>query len=131
MKKPFSIRVLVMFCLLLFSAQCDEDMGLSQEDEQEQLAALKTEIEDLASTSTCGDGFECKFTAFGSKPCGGPWSYLIYSTSIDTRALEKMIENYNRKESLYNETWGIISDCTVANPPTSIICENNGCVAIF
>ncbi|KAA5827334.1 hypothetical protein FPF71_00370 [Algibacter amylolyticus] len=131
MKKPFSILVLVTFCLLLFSTQCNEDTGLSQIDEELQLKDLKSEIEDLANTSTCGDGFECTYIAFGSKPCGGPWSYLIYSTSIDTETLEELVENYNRKESLYNELWGIVSDCAVAIPPTTVSCENNACVAVY
>ncbi|XMO87801.1 hypothetical protein AAFN75_05815 [Algibacter sp. AS12] len=131
MKKPFSILVLVTFCLLLLSTQCDEDNSLSQIDEELQLDDLKSEIEDLANASTCGDGFECKYIAFGSKPCGGTWNYLIYSTSVDTEALEELVKNYNRKESLYNEVWGIMSDCAVVTPPTSVSCENNACVAVY
>lgn len=123
--------ILVSLCLLFFSTQCDEDTGLTKEDKEQQLAALKTKIEGLASTSSCGDDFECEFIAFGSKPCGGPWSYLVYSTSIDTETLEEMVDGYNIKESLYNTEWGIVSDCAVANPPTSINCENNTCVAVF
>ncbi|SFC94690.1 hypothetical protein [Algibacter pectinivorans] len=131
MKKPFSTFVLVTFCLLLLSTQCDDDTGLSQEDEAQELAFLKLEIEDLASTSVCGNGFECTYIALGSKPCGGPWSYLIYSTSIDTELLEQLVEDYNKKESLYNKTWGMASDCAVAIPPTTVSCENNACVAVY
>lgn len=131
MKKSFSKLVLIMFSLLLFSTQCDEDTSLTKEDEEQQLTALKIDIEDLANTSICSDTFECKFIPFGSKPCGGSWNYLVYSTSIDTEQLETMVENYNRKEDLYNTEWNIASDCTIVNPPTSVNCENNTCVAVY
>lgn len=133
MKKSISKFILAPLCLLLlFSTQCEDDIApLTQEDEQQELADLKTEIENLASTSICYDTFECKFIALGSKPCGGPWSYLVYSTSIDTEQLETMVDGYNRKEALYNTEWNIVSDCAIANPPTSVTCENNTCVAVY
>ena len=132
MKKVVSKFVLASLCLLLFSTQCEEDIvQYTQEDEEQELALLKTEIETLASASVCSDTFECDFIAFGSKPCGGPWSYLVYSTSIDTEKLKTLVEGYNQKEAIFNTEWGIVSDCAVANPPTSVNCENNTCVAVF
>jgi len=132
MKKSISKLILVPLCLLLFSTQCEDDIPLlTQENEQQKLAALKAEIENLASTSICGDTFECKFIAFGSKPCGGPWGYLVYSTSIDEEELENMVEGYKRKETIYNAEWRITSDCAVNNRPVSVNCENNTCVAVY
>ena len=132
MKKLISKFILVLLFLLLFSKQCEDDLPpFTQETEQQELAALKTEIENLANTSFCGDAFECKFIAFGSKPCGGPWGYLVYSTSIDTEELENRVERYNREEAIYNTEWGITSDCAVNNPPVSMNCENNACVAVY
>ena len=132
MKKLLSKVVLLPLCLFLFSTQCEDDIPpVTQETEEQELALLKNEIEDLANASVCDDAFECKFIAFGSKPCGGPWSYLVYSTSIDTEELESMVEGYNRKEALYNSEWDIPSDCAITNPPTSITCENNSCIAVF
>lgn len=132
MKKSISKFILVPLFLLLFSTQCEDDIPpFTQETEQQELAALKTEIENLANTSVCSDTFECKFIPFGSKPCGGPWGYLIYSTSIDIEELENRVEGYNRKEAIYNTQWGIASDCAVNNPPVSVNCENNACVAVY
>ena len=132
MKNPLSKFVLVPLCLLLFSTQCEDDIPpITQESEAQELAFLKAEIEDFANTSVCGDTFECKFIGFGSKPCGGPWSYLVYSTSIDVEDLENRVEGYNRKETIFNAEYGIASDCAITNPPTSINCENNACVAVF
>lgn len=132
MKKPISKFILAPLCLLLlFSTQCEDDITPpTQEDELQELIDLKTEIENFASTPICDDTFECKFIALGSKPCGGPWSYLVYSTSIDTNRLESLVEGYNQKESIYNTKWNIASDCALVNPPTSVTCENNICVAV-
>jgi hypothetical protein len=132
MKRLLPKFIVLPLCLFLFSIQCDDDITpITQEDEEQELAILKSKIEDLANTSICGDTFECKFIAFGSKPCGGPWSYLVYSTSIDTDTLESMVEDYNQKEALYNAEWGIPSDCALVNPPSTVNCENNTCVAVF
>lgn len=132
MKKSIFKIILVPLCLFLFSTQCEDDgPPRNQDNDQQELVLLKTEIENLANTSVCGDTFECKYIGLGTKPCGGPWSYLVYSTSINTEQLESLVESYNNKETDYNINWNIASDCAIINPPTSITCENNTCVAVF
>lgn len=126
------LPLIFIFCLTLVAFQCEDDIvSLTQEEELAELNILKTEIETLANTSTCNETTSCKFIALGSKPCGGPWSYLIYSTSIDVDKLESLVENYNLREKAFNINWGIPSDCALVNPPTSVECENNICVAIY
>lgn len=128
---PFRLFTLVI-CLSLMAFQCDEDIvPLTQEEEREELDIYKKTIEDLAATSVCNEDTECKFIAFGSKPCGGPWNYLIYTTSIDTEKLELWVEDYNQREADFNTNWGVASDCAVVNPPTSINCENNTCIPVY
>jgi hypothetical protein len=123
---------LIPFCLLMLSTQCDEDSEpISKEEQEQELLSLKDQIESLANTSICDGNFECKFIAFGSKPCGGPQSYLIYSTSIDTEQLESLVETYNQNEAQYNAENGIFSDCSIVMPPTSVNCENNTCVPVY
>ena len=99
-----SYYVLTFFTIgVLFTVfQCEDDSKLTQEQERQELVTLKQTIEDLASQSVCNENTECKFIAFGSKPCGGPWSYLIYSTSIDENKLETLVEQYNLKELAFN-----------------------------
>ncbi len=128
MKTPF-LPLTLLLCLTCLMFSCEDDD--SQEGDRIELDALKTSIEDLAATSVCSETAECKFIGLGSKPCGGPWEYLIYSTSIDVEQLEDLVEDYNKKEADFNAKWGIASDCALANPPSSINCENNRCVAVF
>ena len=126
------LPLVFILCLTLVAFQCDEDeRPLTQEEERTALNRLKTEIETLADTSTCDETTTCKFIAFGSKPCGGPWTYLVYSTSIDTGKLEGLVEEYNLNEKDFNTNWGIASDCAFVTPPTRVECQNNTCVAIY
>ncbi len=129
MKKAF--LPLLAICLLLTAFQCEDDADVTKEEDQQELATLKQTIENLAETSVCNENTECKFIAFGSKPCGGAKGYLIYSTSINVNELEAMVEQYNQKEADFNTKYGIISDCSVALPPTGMRCENNICIPIY
>ena len=129
MKK--TLIFLFTLCLSLVAFQCEDNIDSTFEEDQQELIGLKQNIEDLVSTSVCNENTECKFMAFGSKPCGGPWSYLVYSTSIDEANLKTLVANYNKKEAAYNQKWGIVSDCAMVNPPVSTSCENNTCIAIY
>ncbi|MCB0449222.1 MAG: hypothetical protein KDC97_03805 [Confluentibacter sp.] len=129
-----NIHLLLFICCFTFMAfQCDDEDNLptSKESEQKALNNSKKAIEALAGTSVCNETTTCKFIALGSKPCGGPWSYLVYSTSIDVKKLETMVEAYNKSEAAFNQKWNIASDCAYAMPPASVNCENNTCVAIY
>lgn len=112
-------------------ANCEEDAPTNQESELADLMIAKKAIEDLAATSVCNEAFTCEAIAFGSKPCGGPTGYLVYSTSIDIEKLEKIVFEYNKSEADYNSKWGVISDCALVTPPATLKCENNKCVAVY
>lgn len=71
----------------------------------------------------CDDPAECRFIAFGDKPCGGPWSYLIYSSSnVDSVALGELVAEYNQYNEEINRRYNLMSDCSVPNEP------NLGCL---
>ncbi|MFH6767444.1 hypothetical protein V8G56_01745 [Gaetbulibacter aquiaggeris] len=129
MKKPYLLPF--VSCLIFMVFQCEEDSIPTMEYEQNTLIASKKIIEDLAASSFCNESTECKFIAFGSKPCGEPWSYLIYSTSIDTTELEGLVEVFNQNEDAFNKKWDVVSDCSAALPPTSVNCENNTCIPVY
>ncbi|MGE5944275.1 MAG: hypothetical protein ACM31G_08045 [Flavobacteriales bacterium] len=111
--------------------KCDDDSSSLIEEDKKELASLQKTIQDLANASICSENTECKFIAFGSKACGGPKSYLIYSTSIDVKKLEMLVETYNQKDADFNRKYGVISDCSAVMPPNGLKCENNTCVAIY
>lgn len=132
MKKSIITLGLISLFILSTAMQCDDDdVSESCENTAEHLLGLKMNIESLASASVCSEDFECRYIAFGSKPCGGPWEYLIYSTSIDTLALTNLVTEYNQLQANYNVTCNMVSNCMAAIPPIGFECVNNQCVPIF
>jgi hypothetical protein len=61
---------------------------------------------------------QCKLIPFGSKPCGGPWGYLVYSTlKTDESRLKQLVSDFNQLQKKINEDGKILSDCTIAPQP--------------
>lgn len=131
MKLSKIVFALCTLLLLVSAFKCDDQKNMTCEDRGSQLKELGLKIQNLADASICNENFECRSIAFGSKPCGGPWSYLAYSTSIDTLALTKFVDAYNKHEKLLNDECGRMSDCAIVNPPQRLECENNKCIAIY
>lgn len=131
MEKTLAKLFLFLLFTSLMATQCDDELVSNQDEEYQSLLEFKQTIEEMVSLSVCNENTTCKYIAFGSKPCGGPWGYLVYSTSINTGNLEDLIENYNQQELDFNTKWGIVSDCSVNNPPSSLTCENNTCIANY
>ena len=132
MKKSIITLGLMSLFISLTAMQCDDDdVSAYCENSVENLLILKANIGALASASVCSDEFECRYIAFGSKPCGGPWEYLIYTTSIDTEELTSLVNEYNQLEADYNVNCDAVSDCMAAIPPTGFECVDSECVPVF
>lgn len=94
----------------------------------EDLIHKQTLINNLVANKSCDRNQQCKEIAFGSKPCGGPWSFLIYSTrQTDEATVNSEVAEYNDLQRFQNQKDGAISDCSVALP-TFPVCSNNTCV---
>lgn len=129
MNKP----CLYLICLSLFVfaiTSCDKDKSKNQ-DEQE-LEQLFTKIKTLAESSSCdNETYQLKFTAIGSKACGGPTGYIAYSTSINVSEFESLVAKYTSLQADYNRKWNIMSTCEALLPPSSVQCENGKPVLIY
>ncbi|NJB71647.1 hypothetical protein GGR42_002109 [Saonia flava] len=127
------ILVLGLLPMLILTGCLGDDPALENDFEDDVLAlqASLDLVNATAGQSVCADGFTCKFIALGAKACGGPKSYLVYSTSIDTDNLEAMVAAYNQKEKEFNTKWDIVSDCALVVAPTGTTCENGKCVAVY
>ena len=117
---------LILLIIPLFLFTCGDTSGglAMQEVEKRAMDKLKSELIILAENSISSEEYKCNFVGFGSKPCGGHWQYLIYSSSIDTIKFLAKVENYNKLEKEFNQKWDIISDCILVVPPDSVICED-------
>ena len=122
------LKTIALFAIVF---SCTNNSASLQEQDRYELEQLETEIEMLLSEEKCAENATCDFIAFGSKPCGGPWHYLVYSTSINTELLKLKVAEYNNKEAIYNKKWSISSDCMAALPPKSAECIDGICAAIY
>ena len=122
-----ALCVLVVSFLLV---GCSEDrtfVPLTNTD-SETLARMYQEIYDLVQDRSCGDSTERAAIALGSKPCGGPWQYLVYSKStVDEAVLQALAENLADYEAQFNQEHRRFSDCEVVQnaDPT---CTDGGCI---
>jgi hypothetical protein len=83
-----------------------------------EIQRLKARVHTIANLGGCAGSGECRLAPLGTKPCGGPWSYIAYCPrTTDTAALRKTLDEVQRKEHAFNEAYHPISDCMMAVQP--------------
>jgi hypothetical protein len=117
--------------LLAIVFGCTNNTEFSKEEDLAELNALYEEIELLVDSGACSENSNCDYIAFGSKACGGPKTYLVFSSSINVELLQQKVATYNALENSFNKRWGIISDCAYLLPPKSVECVNGKCTAVY
>lgn len=129
MKNIFRLFLLSMAFLTIQCADSDTDSG-SQNlvVNQPILEAKKAEIIAYINSFDCAGS--CNSIAFGSKPCGGPREYLLFSSAVDVTQLEQMVSEYNEMDHQYNIETNAISDCALVLPPDNLGCLDGNCVLI-
>lgn len=116
--------------LFVLSSGC---AGETQEAERQNLDKRKAEIMNYVRSVPCGRGDDhvCKVAGIGAKPCGGPRDYVVFSSSIDTVRLFRMLTEYHQLEDAFNRRWGLYSDCSIPPPPDSVKCLHGVCVGYW
>lgn len=97
-----------------------EDMDI--ERDRGFLRGLKASIAEQIASVKCSDPLEWRVSPLGSKACGGPASFIAYPIELEEELLPQ-ISKYNQASSSFNLKYGIISDCSVTQPPAGIRCE--------
>ena len=93
------------------------------------LAEMEREIDALVGDAAGASIADCRYAGVGSKPCGGPWEFVIYSTSsTDSTALAERLTEYNAFEAEMNKRYGYISNCSLPNLPV-LAYRDGRCVA--
>ena len=94
------------------------------------IKAAKNELNTLIANKQCDSSTQCQVEAVGSRACGGPSSYIVYSTTTATTeqvtALSKKITTF---ESNYNAQNQMVSICQHITAP-STQCVENKCVKL-
>lgn len=124
-------NIIKTIVLLAIVFSCTNNTEASKEEDLAELTVLQEEIELLVNSGVCAENSSCNYLAFGSKACGGPKGFLVFSTSIDVALLQQKVATYNALENAYNQKWGIISDCSVPIPPVDVTCIAGKCTAVY
>lgn len=86
------------------------------------------ELRALIGDASCSEHGQCRTIAWGSKACGGPQSYVAYSTlRTDTSRLEALAKRHAEAQARDNEASGRISNCMLVTDPGAQ-CVANRCV---
>jgi hypothetical protein len=94
------------------------------------LDSLRHTILSLVAEPSCKDVGECRALPFGAKPCGGPWSYLVFSTQVtDSTELARVVRQYGEREAELNRELGRVSDCQMV-APAKLECVAGRCEAV-
>lgn len=104
----------LLFSVLAITISGCNSGGVSKSD----LDELESEILAIIGSAEASDSSFCKAVGFGSKPCGGHWQYLVYSSeSIDESELLDLVSEYNELDAQRNQELGIGSDCQFVTEP--------------
>jgi hypothetical protein len=94
------------------------------------LDVLRAEVRAQLGDPTCTETAQCRTIPFGAKPCGGPWSYLVYSVATtDSALLAGAVDRYTAREHELNRLEGRVSDCALVTEP-GVMCADGQCVPV-
>lgn len=93
-------------------------VAASQQSDDKRLQQLRVRIEKEIGKPGAIAPSQCKLIAFGSKACGGPEKYLVYSTLKTNEArLKQLVNEFNQLAQKINEERRIFSDCEFVTEP--------------
>lgn len=122
------MKVFISLLFLISAAGSCQHSDPLQTITANELEVQLTQIKDLVAEAGCTENSQCSYMAYGSKACGGPQGYLVFSSEVDKEKLKNLVATYTAAEAAYNEQNGIVSDCSVVTPPQTIGCVDGNCV---
>lgn len=94
------------------------------------LEELADEMAALIGERVASDSAFCRLQPVGSKPCGGPSFFLVYSSeTADSVRLSRLVAEYDSLAEEVNREAGLVSDCRVETPPR-VVWEEGRCTAV-
>ena len=130
--KGWSLRWVFCVVFSLALTGCSLTHGAGNCDEagfERQLGALRAAVEAEIGGAEATDVAACRTLPFGDKPCGGPWTFLVYSTEAsDSTRLAELAAEYDRADAERNRACELVSDCAMVVPPEVALVDGR-CVA--
>lgn len=76
------------------------------------------QLQALGSDAACTSDQQCRTLPLGAKACGGPESYLAYSTArTRPQRAQALAERYRKERAAANRASGLASDCRFLADP--------------
>ncbi|WP_051316022.1 hypothetical protein [Algoriphagus vanfongensis] len=125
------MRKILVLLLFFGVSACQIFESADKDVSDKELEILYDEIVQLAESESCSDAAQWKFTAIGSKPCGGPTGYIAYSSQLDEASFLDKVKRYNQLMADYNAKNNRFSDCMYLSPPSQVICEAGKPVLVY
>jgi hypothetical protein len=84
-------------------------------------ADAQARVNSLIGDAACDTQSQCRTVGIGARPCGGPESWLAWSTkSTDARALQDAVQAQAQAAKDANQHSGLASDCRVRPEPSAV-----------
>lgn len=78
-------------------------------------------VSSLIGDAACDSQSQCRTVGIGARPCGGPESWLAWSTKVtDPRALQEAVQAQVQAAKEANQRSGLASDCRMRPEPTAV-----------
>ena len=86
-----------------------------------------TQIKDLIGKAECSSDNQCQALPIGARPCGGPASYLAWSTAKTSSSdIQALADRFRAEQQERNARSGMVSDCRAIAPPAAV-CRAGSC----
>lgn len=77
-----------------------------------------SELRAIGRTAGCSSDQQCKTVPVGAKSCGGPESYMAYSTAhVSSEKALSLAARYRKEREAENQASGVVSDCRFMMDP--------------
>lgn len=85
------------------------------------------QIKDLIGKAECSSDSQCQILPIGARPCGGPASYLAWSTAkTSSSEIQALADRFRAEQQERNARSGMVSDCRAIAPPAAV-CRAGSC----
>ena len=85
------------------------------------------QIRSLIGAAECSSDSQCQILPVGARACGGPASYLAWSSAkTDAAQLQALAERHKAEQQADNMATGRISTCIAIAPP-EVACRAGAC----
>ena len=116
--------------LVAFITSCELFDGNDKQYQLDEIEQLEQEILALSESVSCTNSSEWKFTAMGSKACGGPTRYISFHQSLESKFMD-LVNQYTKLQAEYNQKNNVFSDCMFVSPPKSVTCEAGKAILVY